>query len=69
MPKWTIEEMPDQNGRIAIVTGANSGLGYETTLALARKGAQVITACRNLEKGRLRWNRCSSRRRTPCSNS
>jgi NAD(P)-dependent dehydrogenase (short-subunit alcohol dehydrogenase family) len=51
MPKWTAEEMPDQSGRIAIVTGANSGLGYETTLALARKGAQVVMACRNLEKG------------------
>ena len=51
MPKWTTNEMPDQNGRIAIVTGANSGLGYDTTLALAGKGAHVVMACRNLEKG------------------
>ena len=51
MPKWTTDEMPDQNGRVAIVTGANSGLGYETTLALAGKDAHVIMACRNLEKG------------------
>jgi NAD(P)-dependent dehydrogenase (short-subunit alcohol dehydrogenase family) len=42
--------MPDQTGRIAIVTGANSGLGYETAFALAQKGAHVIMACRNLEK-------------------
>lgn len=50
MPKWNAAEMPDQSGRIAVVTGANSGLGYETTLALARKGAHVVMACRNLEK-------------------
>jgi NAD(P)-dependent dehydrogenase (short-subunit alcohol dehydrogenase family) len=42
--------MPDQTGKIAVVTGANSGLGYATSLALARKNAQVIMACRNLEK-------------------
>jgi len=51
MKRWTVEQMPDQSGRVAVVTGANSGLGYETSLALARKGAQVIMACRNMEKG------------------
>ncbi|GAB4530527.1 MAG: SDR family NAD(P)-dependent oxidoreductase [Anaerolineae bacterium] len=51
MPKWTAQDMPDQTGRTAIVTGANSGLGYETALALARKGAHVVMAIRNLEKG------------------
>ncbi|MGF1506599.1 MAG: SDR family NAD(P)-dependent oxidoreductase [Chloroflexi bacterium] len=51
MPKWTVEEdMPDQTGRLVIVTGANSGLGYETTLALAKKNATVLMACRNLDK-------------------
>ncbi|UCG25705.1 MAG: SDR family NAD(P)-dependent oxidoreductase [Chloroflexota bacterium] len=47
---WTIEDMPDQSGRIAIVTGANSGIGYETARALAHKGGEVIMACRNLDK-------------------
>ncbi|MEM0994378.1 MAG: oxidoreductase [Bacteroidota bacterium] len=41
---------PEQDGRIMIVTGANTGLGYETALALAKKGAKVIMACRNLTK-------------------
>jgi len=48
---WTAESIPDQTGRIAIVTGANSGIGYETAHALANKGATVIMACRNQEKG------------------
>ena len=43
--------MPDQTGRRAIVTGANSGLGFETALALAAKGAQVTLAVRDLQKG------------------
>lgn len=49
--RWTTANIPDQSGRIVIVTGANSGLGYETSLALARKNATVIMACRNMEKG------------------
>jgi len=47
---WTYSDIPDQTGRIAIVTGANSGIGYETARALAKKGAIVIMACRNMEK-------------------
>ena len=43
--------MPRQEGRIAVVTGANSGVGFYTARALALKGAKVIMACRNLEKG------------------
>lgn len=50
MPKWTIDNIPDQTGRIVIVTGANSGLGLYTTQVMARKGAQVIMACRNPQK-------------------
>lgn len=43
--------MPDQSGRIAIVTGANTGLGYHTAAMLAQGGAHVVLAVRNLEKG------------------
>ena len=39
--------MPDQSGRTALVTGANSGLGFQTSLELARQGARVLMACRN----------------------
>jgi NAD(P)-dependent dehydrogenase (short-subunit alcohol dehydrogenase family) len=48
---WTADDIPDQSGRTAVVTGANSGLGLVTTLELARAGATVLMACRNLEKG------------------
>jgi len=48
---WTIENIPDQTGRIAIVTGSNSGIGFEAAKALAGKGAKVILAVRNENKG------------------
>lgn len=47
---FSLEHVPHQPGRIAIVTGANAGLGYETTLGLAAKGFTVIMACRNHNK-------------------
>ena len=52
MNKWTTKDIPDLHGRVALVTGANSGLGLETTRALAARGAQVIMACRSLDKAR-----------------
>ena len=48
---WTLDDMPDQGGRTAIVTGANTGIGYETGRALASKGARVILACRSRDRG------------------
>jgi NAD(P)-dependent dehydrogenase (short-subunit alcohol dehydrogenase family) len=49
--KWTTADIPDQSGRLAIVTGANTGLGFYTAAALADKGAQVVLAVRNVDKG------------------
>ncbi len=51
MAKWTAADIPDLIGRAAIVTGANSGLGFEESLALARRGADVTMACRDQTKG------------------
>jgi NAD(P)-dependent dehydrogenase (short-subunit alcohol dehydrogenase family) len=52
MAKWTTADVPDQTGRIAVITGANTGLGYETAVALAAKGARVVLAVRNLDKAK-----------------
>jgi len=50
--KWTAEQIPSQAGRTALITGANSGIGYQAALQLARHGAHVLLGCRNEAKGR-----------------
>lgn len=48
--KWTTTDMPDLTGKVIIVTGANSGIGYEAAQEFVRKGAKTILACRSLDK-------------------
>lgn len=50
---WTTDNMPDLTGKVAIVTGANSGIGFETAKEFARKGAQTILACRSMDKAQV----------------
>ena len=59
------ELIPDQSGRVALVTGANSGIGFETALQLARRGAHVLMACRNRERG----ERALARIQASCSSA
>src|SRR5258705_6651486 len=50
--KWTSGEVPGQQGRLAVVTGANTGLGFETARVLAARGASVVLAVRDTDKGK-----------------
>jgi NAD(P)-dependent dehydrogenase (short-subunit alcohol dehydrogenase family) len=50
--KWTTDDVPGQHGRLAVVTGANTGLGFETARVLAARGASVVLAVRDTEKGK-----------------
>ncbi|AEW93928.1 MULTISPECIES: oxidoreductase [Streptomycetaceae] len=49
---WSADDIPDQTGRTAVITGGNGGIGYHTALALARHGARVLLACRNEARGK-----------------
>jgi NAD(P)-dependent dehydrogenase (short-subunit alcohol dehydrogenase family) len=49
--KWTAADVPDQEGRVAIITGSNTGIGFEAAKVLAEKGAHVVLAVRNTDKG------------------
>jgi NAD(P)-dependent dehydrogenase (short-subunit alcohol dehydrogenase family) len=53
MHPWSVADIPSQRGKLAVVTGATGGLGYETALALASSGAEVLVTGRNAEKGRV----------------
>jgi len=65
-PSWTFDEIPDQTGRTAVVTGANTGIGFETARMLALKGARVVLACRIVEKGDVALERI--RNESPTAN-
>jgi NAD(P)-dependent dehydrogenase (short-subunit alcohol dehydrogenase family) len=55
--KWTAEQIPSQAGKTALITGANSGIGYQAALELARHGEHVLLGCRNEAKGRAALER------------
>lgn len=57
---WTVRDMPRLNGRVAVVTGANSGLGYVTACELARHGARVVLGCRSEQRGKAALTRLLS---------
>ncbi|MFI2284803.1 SDR family NAD(P)-dependent oxidoreductase [Nocardia beijingensis] len=58
--RWTEHDIPAQKGRLAVVTGANSGLGFETARALAAHGASVVLAVRDVDKGKHAADRIAS---------
>ncbi|WP_372666189.1 SDR family NAD(P)-dependent oxidoreductase [Amycolatopsis kentuckyensis] len=49
---WTERDVPSQKGRVAVITGANTGLGFDTAKTLAERGATVVLAVRDVEKGK-----------------
>lgn len=61
MPNWTTEDIPRQTGRLAVITGATGGLGFETALALAGAGADVVLTGRNAQKGQAALDQIRAR--------
>ena len=57
---WNTNDIPDQHGKVAVITGANSGLGFEASRELARKGATVVMAARSMEKGQAAVDRITA---------
>ena len=58
--KWTIDRIPDLTGKIIVVTGGNSGLGFESAKTFANKGAETIIACRTISKGKTAGEKITS---------
>jgi len=56
-PRWTAADMPDQAGRVAVITGASNGIGLEIARVLASRGADLVLACRDVAKGRAAADR------------
>lgn len=66
MSKWAMKEVPSLAGKLAVVTGANSGIGWHTALGLARAGSEVVLTARNEAKGQEAVDRI--RRQIPQAN-
>ena len=58
--RWTSGDVPGQQGRLAVVSGANTGLGFETARVLAARGASVVLAVRDTDKGKAAAARIAS---------
>ncbi|HVE24869.1 MAG TPA: SDR family NAD(P)-dependent oxidoreductase, partial [Sporichthya sp.] len=58
--RWSEQSIPDQTGRVAVVTGANTGLGFDTARALAEHGATVVLAVRDVDKGKAAAERIAA---------
>jgi len=57
---WTAADVPDQSGRVIVVTGANAGIGLEISEVLARRGAHVVLACRDLDRAKAAADRIAA---------
>ncbi|MGH3158500.1 MAG: oxidoreductase [Streptosporangiaceae bacterium] len=62
---WTGADVPDQSGRIAVVTGANTGIGFEAARVLAERGATVVLACRNTGRAKAAVDRIGATAKAP----